>query len=72
MPRFRDLKRFCERNGWEMFRKTDHYWYRKILDDGTILITKVSMSLGKEIPPGLWKEILTRQLRITPEEFNRG
>jgi hypothetical protein len=72
LPKFRDLKRYCERNGWQMFKQTDHFWYRKLLSDGSILITKVSLSLGKEIPRGLWKHILSKQLRITPEEFNNS
>jgi hypothetical protein len=71
LPRYRDLKRYCERTGWELFKTTDHYWYRKILDDGSILVTKVSMALGKEIPRHVWKYILTRQLRTTQAEFNR-
>jgi len=72
LPRFADLKRYCERTGWELFRSTDHYWYRKVTDDGRLLVTKVSRSLGKEISPGLWRHILKRQLEITQAEFNRG
>ena len=30
MPRWKDLKRFCERDGWELYKNTDHYFYRKI------------------------------------------
>ena len=67
MPKFRDLKKYCNSTGWELFKQTDHYWYRKILDDGTILITKVSFSLGKEIPSKLWKYILKNQLQTTQE-----
>ena len=30
MPRWKELKRFCERDGWELYKDTDHYFYRKI------------------------------------------
>jgi hypothetical protein len=72
LPKFAELKRYCERNGWELFRSGDHYWYRKFTEDGRLLVTKVSRSLGKEIPSNLWKFILKHQLEITREEFNRG
>ncbi len=29
MPGWKDLKRFCERDNWELFKDTDHYYYRK-------------------------------------------
>ncbi len=69
MPNWRDLKRYCERDGWELYKDTDHYFYRKTLDDGTILRTKVSKGNG-EIRGHLWQEILKRQLRTTQEHFN--
>ena len=71
MPKFRDLKNYCEKTGWELFKVTDHYHYRKVLSDGTVLRTKVSMSLGKEIPRYLWKQILKNQIHITQEDFNK-
>ena len=30
MPSWRDLKRFCERDGWELYKNTDRYFYRKM------------------------------------------
>ena len=42
MPNWRELKRFCDRDGWELYKDTDHWFYRKRLDDGTVLYTKVS------------------------------
>ena len=30
MPRWTDLRRFCDRDGWELYKKTDHYFYRKV------------------------------------------
>ncbi|MGB9887397.1 MAG: type II toxin-antitoxin system HicA family toxin [Moorellales bacterium] len=71
-PRFRELKAYCEKNGWVLIRQTDHYYYEKVLADGTVLRTRVSMALHKEIPRHLWKRILSHQLRVTEEEFWRG
>jgi predicted RNA binding protein YcfA (HicA-like mRNA interferase family) len=73
LPKFRDLKNYCERTGWELYKeKSDHYYYRKILLDGTVLRTKISHVLGKEIPYHLFHEILKDQLKITKEEFNKN
>ena len=69
MPKWRELKRYCERDGWELYKSTDHDFYRKVLDDGTVLRTKVSRGSG-EIQKQLWKEILKNQLKTTQEEFN--
>ena len=27
MPRWKELKRFCERDGWELHKDTDHYFF---------------------------------------------
>lgn len=69
MPSWKDLKRFCDRDGWELYRDTDHYFYRKITD-GHIRRTKVSKGTG-EIPRGLWKRILKQQLQVTENYFNK-
>jgi hypothetical protein len=69
MPSWKDLKRFCESDGWELYKSTDHYFFRKVLQDGTIKRTKVSRG-SKEIPYYLWKEILKRQLMVSEEYFN--
>ncbi len=69
MPRWKELKRFCENDGWECYKTTDHYYFRKVLPNGDILYTKVSMGSG-EISPHLWRHIRTRQLNVTQEYFN--
>ena len=69
MPSWKDLKRFCERDGWELYKNTDHYFYRKDSDDGTPRFTRVSKGTG-EIIGNLWQMILKRQLRVTKEYFN--
>ncbi len=68
-PKFGDLKRYCEKNGWVLVRSTDHWYYEKVLADGTVLRTKVSHAVHKEIPKHLWQRILKKQLKITEKEF---
>lgn len=70
MPKWRDLVNYCRRTGWEELPGSDHYRFRKILPDGTILRTKASRALAKEIPPGLFDRILKRQLCISRDDFN--
>jgi len=69
MPSWRDLRRFCDSDGWELFKDTDHYFYRKRDDDGNVRYTKVSKGTG-EIEKGLWLRILGRQLQVSKEYFN--
>ncbi|QJD86264.1 hypothetical protein HH215_25920 [Cohnella herbarum] len=69
-PRFRDLKSYCDKNGWVLIGNTDHWYYEKVLQNGDILKTKVSLAVHKEIPRNIWKNILKHQLKITENEFN--
>ena len=69
MPSWKDLRRFCERDGWELYKDTDHYFYRKDDEEGTPRFTKVSKGTG-EISRNLWKAILNRQLQVSLEYFN--
>lgn len=69
MPTFKELRRYCEADGWELYKETDHYFYRKKLPNGDLLLTKVSNGTG-EINGNLWKRILKKQLQTTQEEFN--
>lgn len=69
MPKWKELKRFCDRDGWELYKETDHYYYRKITKEGDILYTKVSKGSG-EIHPHMWKNIRNHQLKVTQEYFN--
>jgi hypothetical protein len=71
MPSWRDLRQFCERDGWELYKDTDHYFYRKYTPDGQLKRTKVSKGSG-EIPKNLWKKILKSQLMVNLEYFNKG
>ena len=56
MPSWKELKRFCERDGWELYKDTDHYFYRKTDTDGTPKFTKISKGTG-EIKGNLWNII---------------
>lgn len=69
MPKWGELKRFCESDRWELYKDTDHYFYRKLDDNGNIRKTKISKGSG-EIPKRLWQEILKKQLQVTKEYFN--
>lgn len=69
MPSWNDLKRFCEGDGWELYKQTDHYYYRKGMPDGTFKHTRVSMGTG-EIKGNLWQTILKKQLQVSREYFN--
>lgn len=69
-PRFRELKSYCDKNGWELIGNTDHWHYEKMLQNGDVLKTKVSHSVSKEIPSNTWKQILKHQLKVTEKEFN--
>lgn len=68
-PKFGDLKRYCDKNGWVEIRNTDHWYYEKVLANGTLLRTKISHAVTKEIPMNLWNRILYKQLKITEREF---
>ncbi len=70
MPaKFGDLKRYCDKNGWVLIRNTDHWYYEKVLADGSVLRTRISHAVAKEIPKNLWKRILDKQLKISENEF---
>lgn len=69
MPKWYELKRFCERDGWTLYKSTDHDYYMKMMPDGTVKRTKVSRGSG-QINGNLWYSILKRQLQVTQEYFN--
>lgn len=55
-----------------MVLNTDHWYYEKVLNDGTLLRTKISHAVSKEIPQNLWDRILRKQLHITEKDFWKG
>jgi len=69
MPSWKELRRFCERDGWELVKDTDHYYYKKTDINGIMRSTRVSKGTG-EISKRLWQDILKKQLQVTKEYFN--
>ena len=72
-PKFSDIRRFCEIDGWEQLSRSgggigDHWGYRKVLDDGTVLRTRASHSDEQIGDPGLWQRIWKHQLGLESEE----
>lgn len=70
MSNTRDHRRFCENDGWELFKSTDHDFYRKRLEDGSYKITKISRGY-QDYSKGLFARILKDQLQVSRDEFNR-
>jgi hypothetical protein len=71
-PTFGDLRRFCQIDGWEETTKKrkgkDHYRYRKVLDDGSILHTRASHGNDEIGDPALWSRIWRHQLGLDDED----
>ncbi len=70
IPDKKDVRRFCELDGWEETEATspDHHRYRKRLD-GTILRTKVSFGRGPVCrAPALWTKVWRHQLGLNSED----
>ncbi|MGI8623543.1 MAG: hypothetical protein ACR2NB_08655 [Solirubrobacteraceae bacterium] len=71
IPDKKDIRRFCELDGWEEPEATspDHDRYRKRLANGTLLRTKVSHGRGPIVRnPGLWTNVWRHQLGLESEE----
>jgi hypothetical protein len=65
-----DLKEFCDNDGWELYKQTNRYYYRKIMPDGTIKRVKVYMD-DTEINASMWQEILAMQLQVSQADFDK-
>lgn len=70
MLRWIDLKQFCENDGWELYKQTNRWYYRKIIPDGTLKRVKVYME-DAEINTSMWKELLERQLQVSQDYFDK-
>lgn len=71
IPDKRDVRRFCELDGWEETQATrpDRDRYRKRLANGTLLRTKVSHRRGSIVRnPGLWTKVWRHQLGLESED----
>jgi hypothetical protein len=70
VPDKKDLRRFCELDGWEKARamSPDHDRYRKTLESGDILRTRVSLGRGPACDdPALWHRVWRYQLALASE-----
>lgn len=72
-PRWGQVRRFCTAQHYRETR-SDHYYYDKVLSDGSTSGTKVSFGKDSEdVPPQLWKRVWSLQLRLKSEdEFWKG
>ena len=69
VPTKRDMRDFCRIDGWEEAPRTDHYRYRKTLDSGEILRTRVSFGSGTAFgDPNLWHRVWRHQLGLDSED----
>ena len=66
MPRWKDLRRFLDRNARFVRHGSDHDVYR--YNGKTVRVSRSSSEIG----PETWRDILKHQLHITQEEFNRS
>ena len=64
-----EVEEFCRKDGWAHVRDTDHSFYRRVLEDGTVLETHASFSSKKGMSPGRFALILREQLRVSQEAF---
>lgn len=56
--------------GWALVRGTEHDFYEKTLQDGTVLQTHVSHSKNKSMHPGTFKSLIcAQQLQVTEAQF---
>jgi len=46
-PTWSQVEAFCRKDGWEEIRETDHVFYRRVLENGTVLETHRSFSTKK-------------------------
>lgn len=69
MATWKELDRYCQNDGWECYKITDHKFYRK-KEGNELRLTKVSFGSG-EIPKQLFNYIVKQQLNTTKEEFNK-
>jgi len=69
MPGTKEHRRFCQNDGWELYKSTDHDFYRKLLPNGVYLTTFISRGT-KEYSPEMFAKILKQQLHCDKTYFN--
>jgi len=71
-PTWGRVEQFCRIDGWAEARRTDHVFFEKVLDDGTVLRTHRSFASTKTMSPGRFKAILRSQLQVSGDDFWRA
>jgi len=66
-PTWKQIRKFCEKDGWQELGKSKDIIYRKVTSDH-IKRTKVSKGSGGP-SKSLWSHILNKQLQVTEEYF---
>ena len=64
-----ELEQFCQIDGWEQIRETDHIFWQKVLPSGEVLQTHRSLSANKRLSQNVFGLILRDQLRVSREAF---
>jgi hypothetical protein len=68
-PTWAQVEEFCRKDRWEEVRATDHVFFRKVLQDGSVLETHRSFSAKKSMSEDRFALILRTQLRVTAAAF---
>jgi hypothetical protein len=68
-PTWSQVEAFCRKDGWEEIRETDHVFYRRVLENGTVLETHRSFSTKKTMRGDRFALILRTQLRVSAADF---
>jgi hypothetical protein len=68
-PTWGHIDAFCNADGWEAVRETDHVFWEKTLPSGEVLTTHRSFAANKPITPNVFSLILREQLRVSKAEF---
>jgi hypothetical protein len=71
-PTWGEIEAFCQADGWEVVRETDHRHYEKELDEGHPdypLQTRVSHDSRGTMSQGRFGAILRTQLKVSRREF---
>lgn len=73
-PKWGQVRDFCNRQGYTEETDADHFYYDKVLSDGSTSGTKVSHGKdATQVSKNLWTEVYRHQLRLKSEDdFWRG
>ena len=67
---YNDFRKVLKKTNFELVRSKKHETWQKILEDGTILLVRVSFKFNQDIYPALFSQML-KQAGMTKKEFER-